>query len=220
MLKRVKVWEGPVRILHWVHVASLFILVPTGLYIGYPFVSAASVHQTYLMGWVKFTHFLAAFVFFFAFLIRGYWFFTGNEFEYWKSWAPVNRRRLRQLKEMILYYLFLKRERPYYVGLNPLAGLAYLLLGVLILVQAATGFALYSLPFRTGLWPATFGWIITSFGAQPVRLVHHSLTWLFIAYVIIHIYLVVLDDIEEGTGDLLSIVSGDKYVEVEKLEES
>ena len=59
-----------------------------------PFVSAATLHLTYLMGWVRFTHSIAAFVFFFGFLVRAYWFFIGNEFEYWKSWAPVSRRRL------------------------------------------------------------------------------------------------------------------------------
>ncbi|MDA8164246.1 MAG: Ni/Fe-hydrogenase, b-type cytochrome subunit [Desulfobacteraceae bacterium] len=218
MLKRVKVWQGPVRIFHWVHAAALFVLVPTGLYIGYPFVSAAAVHQTYLMGWVRFTHSIAAFFFFFGFLVRGYWFFIGNEFEHWRSWAPASRRRRHGLKEMVLYYLFLRKKRPYYIGLNPLAGLIYLCLGVMIFIQAATGFALYSLPYRAGPWHAAFGWMISTFGAQPVRLVHHSMTWLFVAYLIIHIYLVVLDDIEEGTGDLLSIVSGDKYVQVDDQE--
>ncbi|MEJ2034301.1 MAG: cytochrome b/b6 domain-containing protein, partial [Deltaproteobacteria bacterium] len=110
MLKRVKVWEGAVRIHHWVHAASLFVLIPTGLYIGYPFISASSVHATYLMGWIRFIHSVAAFVFFFGFLVRAYWFFIGNKFEHWTAWAPVNRNRLHRLKEMILYYLFLKMK--------------------------------------------------------------------------------------------------------------
>ena len=154
---------------------------------------------------------MAAFVFVFGFLVRGYWFFRGNEFEDWRDWLPASKERWREFWRMQRYYLFLLPERPLYIGVNPIAGLTYLVLGVLIALQAITGFALYSLPFGSGLWPATFGWLIAWFGAQPMRLVHHVLLWFFVTFFIAHLYLAVLDDIEERSGEFVSIISGEKF---------
>ena len=211
MLERVMVWEAPVRILHWIHAACIVVLSLTGFYIGYPFISYRDIGLPYLMGWVRTIHLSAGFIFVFVFLIRGYWFFCGNHYEHWHSWVPASRKRWRELGRMLKYYLFLIRERPNYIGVNPVAGLVYLGLGGLILVQALTGFALFSLPFPSGFWHSAFGWIIILFGAQIVRLVHHVLLWLFVAFFIAHIYLSVLDDIEERTGDVVSIISGGKF---------
>ena len=212
MLKRViLVWEAPVRILHWIHFFSIAVLALTGLYIGAPFIDADDIGGTYIMGTVRFVHFVAAFVFVFGFLVRGYWFFRGNEFEDWRDWLPASKERWGELWRMQKYYLFLSPVRPRYIGVNPIAGLTYLVLGVLIALQAITGFALYSLPFGSGLWPATFGWLIAWFGAQPVRLVHHVLLWFFVTFFIAHLYLAVLDDIEERSGEFVSIISGEKF---------
>jgi Ni/Fe-hydrogenase 1 B-type cytochrome subunit len=210
-LERILVWEAPVRILHWIHAAAIVVLALTGLYIGYPFISYRDVGLPYLMGWIRAVHFTAGFIFVFAFLVRSYWFFRGNHYERWHAWIPANRRRWVELARMLKYYLFLESERPNYIGVNPVAGLVYLFIGLLIVVQALTGFALFSLPFTAGFWQGAFGWIIIDFGVQRVRLVHHLLLWLFVAFFIVHIYLSVLDDIEEGTGDVVSIISGGKY---------
>jgi Ni/Fe-hydrogenase 1 B-type cytochrome subunit len=207
----IQVWEAPVRILHWTHFFSITVLALTGLYIGYPFIDADDVNATYIMGWVRAVHFVAAFVFVFGFVVRGYWFFVGNQYEKWLAWIPVTRERWREVIQMLKYYLFLSQERPRYVGLDPMAGLTFIALGVLIVVQAITGFALFSLSFRFGVWPALFSWPINLFGAQPVRLVHHILLWLFVAFFVGHIYLSVLDDIEEHRGEFVSMISGDKY---------
>jgi Ni/Fe-hydrogenase 1 B-type cytochrome subunit len=217
MFERVRVWEAPVRLLHWIHVASGGVLVLTGYYIGHPFIQAASAGQPYLMGWVRLIHFSAAFVFTFGFVIRSYWFVRGNEFESWRAWLPTSRKRWRELWLQLKYYLFLQPERPNYVGLNPMAGLTYLIVGVLIVVQILTGFALFSLPFRSGVWPRAFGWLVTNFGAQPLRLVHHILLWVFVAFFILHLYLAVLDDLEERKGEILSMISGDKFEEPEDV---
>jgi Ni/Fe-hydrogenase 1 B-type cytochrome subunit len=211
MLKQViQVWETPVRILHWIHFLSVAVLVLTGLYIGDPFIDADDIGGVYVMGWVRFVHFVAAFVFVFGFLVRGYWFVRGNRYEQWRAWIPVSKERWRELGTMLKYYLFLLPKRPRYIGVNPMAGLTYIALGVLIVVQAVTGFALFGLPFRSGLWSAAFGWFITLFGAQPVRLVHHVVLWLFVAFFVVHLYLAVLDDVEEHSGGFVSIISGEK----------
>ncbi|MDI6728564.1 MAG: cytochrome b/b6 domain-containing protein, partial [Thermodesulfovibrionales bacterium] len=62
MLKRVYVWEFPVRLTHWINVLGIASLSITGYYIGNPFVHAVSTDQ-YIMGWMRFIHFVAAYLF-------------------------------------------------------------------------------------------------------------------------------------------------------------
>ena len=211
MLKQViNVWEAPVRILHWIHFFSIAVLAFTGLYIGSPFIDTDDIDAVYIMGTVRFVHFVAAFIFVFGFMVRGYWFFKGNQYEHWTTWFPISKQRWQEMWRMQKYYLFLLPKRPRFVGVNPIAGLTYLVLGVLIVAQSVTGFALFTLPFQSGLWSPTFGWLIAWFGAQPVRLVHHVLLWAFVTFFVAHLYLAVLDDVEEHSGGFVSIISGEK----------
>jgi Ni/Fe-hydrogenase 1 B-type cytochrome subunit len=144
-------------------------------------------------------------------LVRFYWFFVGNRDARWRMWLPVGRRRLGKLGEMLKYYLFLRRDRPAYLGVNPISGLTYLALGVLIVLQGITGIALYAEPFPSGFWKVTFGWILTLFGSQTIRLIHHALMYLFGTFLIVHLYMAALGDIEEGNAPITSIVSGWKF---------
>ncbi|HDH12146.1 MAG TPA: Ni/Fe-hydrogenase, b-type cytochrome subunit, partial [Nitrospirae bacterium] len=59
MLKRVYVWEFPVRWSHWILASSIAVMSITGYYIGNPFIPAASSNQ-YLMGWMRMIHLVAA----------------------------------------------------------------------------------------------------------------------------------------------------------------
>ncbi len=213
MFKRIFVWEMPVRIQHWLHVVSIVALASTGIYIGSPFVglSIGATIGTDVTNWIRFIHFIAAWIFGLGFLVRFYWFFVGNRYARWRMWLPASRRRLGELVEMVKYYLFLRRDRPAYLGVNPISGLTYLALGVLIVLQGITGVALYAEPFTSGFWKVTFGWILTLFGNQTVRLIHHALMYLFGAFLIIHLYMAALADVEEGNAPITSIVSGWKF---------
>ena len=211
MLKRVYVWEVPVRIFHWAHVASIAVLAFTGYYIGHPFITVPSeTAQTYLMGWMRAIHFVSAFVFGLGFLARVYWFFVGNRYASWREWIPVSRERWAFFWKQFKYYIFLERERPLYPGHNPVAGLSYAVVGLMILIQGLTGFALYAEPYSGGFWRAAFGWLLDLFGNQTLRMIHHTLMWLFAAFFIVHLYMAVLGEIEEQNATITSIVSGVK----------
>jgi Ni/Fe-hydrogenase 1 B-type cytochrome subunit len=213
MFKRVFVWEVPVRVQHWLHVASIIVLTLTGIYIGSPFIGLAvgTTIGTEVTVQMRFAHFVAAWIFGLGFLVRFYWFFVGNRYARWRMWLPAGRRRLGELREMLKYYLFLRRDRPAYLGVNPISGLTYLTLGVLIVLQGITGIALYAEPFPSGFWKVTFGWILTLFGSQTVRLVHHALMYLFGAFLVVHLYMAALADVEEGNAPITSIISGWKF---------
>jgi len=210
--KDVYVWELPVRITHWVNVLSIGILTVTGIYIATPFIGTSGpASSQYLMGTIRFIHFVTAFVFTASVLFRIYWAFVGNTYARWNQFLPVTWRRLRDGRRMLAYYVFLRREPPAEVGHNPLAGATYLVVFALFLLQIVTGFALYALPFDQGtFWPTVFGWITVTFGIQPVRLVHEIIMWLFLAFTIHHVYSCILIDFEERSGLVSSIITGFK----------
>jgi Ni/Fe-hydrogenase 1 B-type cytochrome subunit len=120
--------------------------------------------------------------------------------------------------EQLRYYLFLEPERPRYTGVNPVSGVTYLLLGVIIFLQGVTGIALYSEPYPSGFWQVGFGWILNVFGSQTVRLVHHGLMYLFGVFLLIHLYMMVLGDVEEGNAPITGIISGWKFEPTDERE--
>jgi len=212
MHERVYVWELPVRAFHWAHVISIVVLAFTGYYISNPFIVVPSeTAQTYLMGWIRYAHFIFAFAFGVGFLVRVYWLFVGSPYSSWQDWIPASRERWTFFWKQLKYYIFLERERPQYMGHNPVAGLSYAGLGLMILIQGITGFALYAEPYAGGFWRTLFGWLLSLFGNQTLRLIHHTLMWLFGAFFIVHLYMAVLADVEERNAAVTGIVSGVKF---------
>ncbi|HXI21898.1 MAG TPA: cytochrome b/b6 domain-containing protein, partial [Gemmatimonadales bacterium] len=64
-----------------------------------------------------------------------------------------------------------------------------------------------------GFFYDAFNWVGLVFGGMPVvRFIHHVLTWLFLTFIPIHIYLAIRADTLERTGTISSIVSGGRFV--------
>ena len=80
-MRRVYVWELPVRIYHWLNALSILVLTATGFYIGNPLALTSSIEPVFgfTMGTVRFVHFVAAYLFLFNFAFRLYWGFVGNK---------------------------------------------------------------------------------------------------------------------------------------------
>ena len=101
---RVYVWQAPVRMYHWVNATCVFMLVATGLIIGRPpaFLSAQEASASYWFGWVRFLHFVSAFIMSAAFMVRVYWMFVGNKYARWDAFIPNSLKTFkRQLREDI-----------------------------------------------------------------------------------------------------------------------
>lgn len=206
--QRVYVWEGPVRLTHWVNVASILVLSATGFYIGNP-VLGGSVS---LMAWMRGVHRITAYVLIASLALRTYWAFAGNAWASWRELLPYFWRDGREgMVRTFLYYTFLRREPPRMVGHNPLAGLAYSAVVALMFVEILTGFALQSLG-GAGWRTVAFGWVFALVGPQTVRLVHHMIMWLLLGFMIHHVYSSLLMDAEEKNGLMTSIFSGWKFV--------
>jgi Ni/Fe-hydrogenase b-type cytochrome subunit len=81
------------------------------------------------------------------------------------------------------------------------------------LLQVVTGFAMYGQADPGGFFFRAFGWIGPLFGGMPVvRFVHHVATWVFCAFVPIHVYLALRADLLEHGGSISSIISGGRFV--------
>jgi Ni/Fe-hydrogenase 1 B-type cytochrome subunit len=210
--KRVYAWEFPIRLTHWINVLSIVTLSVTGFYIGAPFIHAISSEQ-YVMGWMRFLHFTAGYVFLFSMIVRLYWAFAGNKFASWKVWFPFGSQRWRDLKGALKFYLFISRKPPYSVGHNSFAGFVYLLIFLLFVFQIFSGFALYVQGKPPGLvWTVLGGWLLGVMHVQTIRLLHHLAMYVIWAFVLVHLYIAWYLDVVERNGLMGSIFGGYKFV--------
>ena len=207
------VWEVPVRVTHWLNMLAIIVLAVTGIYIGSPRTLALTPSQ-YVMGWVRFVHFVTAYAFAISVLARIYWaLVTKNRYASWREFFPIlTREGRRGMADTFKYYTFISKKAPHTVGHNALAGTAYSAVFLLYLTMIATGFALYSERAQRTLLHKTFGWLLVLFSNQGLRLTHHMIMWLLIAFAIHHVYSAWLMDVKERGGVMSSIFSGYKAV--------
>lgn len=220
-VRRVFVFSVSVRIFHWVNALAIAVLIITGLIMANP-PAIQQGHEAsfgYWFGTVRFVHFAAAYIFTAAFAYRIYLMFAGNRFERWRNFVPTNWQFFKEIGEVIKFDVFLKKNAKHFApGHNALAGFSYLILFVFMLLMVLTGFALYS-NMSNAWFPQLFGWITTLMGGDiMVRIVHHVSMWVFILFIIIHVYLVFYHDYVEGRGETSSIIGGWKFVNDEVLE--
>lgn len=212
-LKIIYVWEVPVRVTHWLNVLAMTTLCITGIFIGHP-LSIGESASAYTMGWIRFIHFTAAYVFTIGLAARIYWAFAGNKYSNWRAFFPyLNKADRQKMLATFKYYFFLDKKLPHVVGHNAVASTAYFLAFLLYLGMIISGFTLYSEHAPGGLLHRTLGWITHIFSNQSLRLIHHSFMWLLIGFVINHVYSCWLMDIKERGGIISSMVSGYKSVE-------
>jgi Ni/Fe-hydrogenase 1 B-type cytochrome subunit len=206
------VWEVPVRVTHWVNFLCIIILCATGIFIGTAKTMALTPSQ-FVMGWVRFVHFVTAYAFAVSVLSRIYWAFVGNRYASWREFFPFATARGRQgMLDTFRYYTFLSKKGPHVVGHNALAGTAYSVVFLLYLAMIFTGFALYSEHAPQSLAHKATGWLLLLFTNQKLRLTHHMIMWFLLAFAIHHIYSAWLMDVKERGGVMSSIFGGYKAV--------
>jgi len=218
MLEIRYVWEWPLRITHWVNVLCVLVLSVTGFYIGNPF--ATATHSTqYIMGSVRFVHFLFGYVLLISVLSRIVWMFIGNHHASWRAFLPwLTPAGRHGFFKMLRYYTFTGKQITYEVGHNPVAATAYIGIFALFLCQILSGFALYGQAAPGGFWDSLVGWLLPLFGNQGLRFFHHVVMWLLAGFIINHIYSAWLMDVKERNGTISGIFSGYKYIEPRDLD--
>lgn len=211
--KAVYVFQVPVRVWHWLHALSIVVLAVTGYLIADPLPSiGGQASDHFLMGDIRLVHFIAAYVFTIGFVVRIYWAFVGNSYSREIFYLPVWRPEWRKgFMDEILFYLFLRRDQKKTMGHNPLAQTAMFFLNTLMtLFMIVTGFAIYGQALGDGSWAdRMFGWVIPLLGGgQATRIWHDMGMWIFIVFIIAHIYMVVRADIIGRLSSASAMIGG------------
>ncbi len=220
-IRRVYVWQLPVRFYHWINALCILVLALTGYFIGNPLTWTSHVHPEasfgYWFGTIRFIHFVAAFVFFVNFIFRLYWGFVGNKYADWRNFIMYRKDQLEEAKAVLRTDIFQRAHKPLpSVGHNSLAGFTYFLTFLMFLVQAITGFGMYAAMSKSW-FPQLFAWIVPLMGGDfAVRQWHHMFMWFFILFAAIHVYLVFYHDYVEARGVTSSMVGGWKFIEKEQ----
>lgn len=225
--KRVLVWELPVRIFHWLNALAITVLIITGFLIAYPPAILSSTEATNLhtFGLIRAIHFIAAYIFFFVMIMRIYWAFVGNRFASWRAFNPFSKKNWMNFMHVVKVDVVLQNEQKENVknisiGHNYVAAFSYVVMFVLALLMVFTGFGLYA--DMSSWWlPKLFDWVPDMLGGDYLtRQIHHITMWLFILFVMIHVYLVFYHDWLEGRGEVSSMFGGYKFVCEERLKKA
>lgn len=212
-IKSVYVYEAPVRIWHWINALAITVLAVTGYFIGAPLPTMpgeASDH--FLVGYIRFAHFAAAYVFAVGMLGRIYWAIVGNHHARELFTLPVlTPAYWREVISMLKWYAFISPRPNQYVGHNPMARLAmfcgFFLFSVFML---CTGFALYGEGAQMGSWQERmFGWVIPLMGqSQDVHTWHRMGMWGMVIFVTLHVYAAIREDIMGRQSIVSTMISG------------
>ena len=177
----------PFVVTHWVNLICMILLILTGFLIHFPFVPE-------VMGIARGTHIFCGIALTLNCLVRVILAFfvksaptggTRKTVTDYKTWLPQKDNR-HQAGAWIKYYLFIKKDHPLSAKLGVPQKITYLLVPILILIMAYTGFSLWSVTAELPFFAAGVDLVG---GAMSMRIIHYFLMYVFIAFMFIHIYL-------------------------------
>ncbi len=200
------------RIFHWIMVVMILTLFGTGLLITKP-MDVMSPEPTYTMmsmDLVRDIHFIAAFIFCAAFILRIYGFIInkGDRLfpRFWEG------HFYSETVEVALHYMLLKPHHSPFLR-NPLARASYAGLYVMVAIEILTGFAMYFMNSPNSTGGLLFGWVNTILGSEMMsHYIHHYVAWLIIIFAIGHFYMVLRAEFMEGESEVSSMFSGKKIL--------
>jgi Ni/Fe-hydrogenase 1 B-type cytochrome subunit len=213
-LRSVFVYEWPVRAWHWLSAIAVVVLAVTGFYVGRPFMlnMPGEASDQFFMGYMRFAHFAAGYIFAILFLGRIYWAIVGNQYARELIMPPLfSKAAWADVWLRTRYYLFLVHDVPKTTGPNALEVIsAFFLFTLPTIFLILTGFALYAEGTGQGSWQAAvFGWVRHLFGdSQALHTWHHVAMWVLAVYVIIHVYLVIRQDVLSRQSYVSTMISG------------
>lgn len=207
-----KQWSVAMCINHWAMAVCIVILIISGLYIGRPFtIAAGETWQKFSVAQVRFVHLVFGFMLTALLVWRAYLAFFSRFHADWKdffAWLD-----LKNVYKQIKFYTLITTEMPEHTGLyGTLQAAAYGFLLLMVCVVVITGLILYAALYRAGLGGAIYTvsrYLEGAFGGLAgVRFIHHILTWVFVLFILVHMYLAFWYDVVSKKGTISSIISG------------
>jgi Ni/Fe-hydrogenase 1 B-type cytochrome subunit len=212
----VYVFEVPVRIWHWVMAVCMVVLGVTGYLIGSPLPSVTGeASEHFGFGYIRFAHFAAAYLFAIMFVLRVVWMLFGNRYSREIFTVPLkmfNKEFRGGLFEQVQHYLFVRREVRSWAGHNPLAASGMFFMYVVGTVfMILSGFALYGegLGMQSWAFRAVSSWMLPLLGSsQNAHTLHHLGMWYLVVFTLVHLYMVVREDICSRETVISTMVNG------------
>jgi len=231
-MQRVRVWDVPTRIFHWVNFLAVMILMFVGLVM--LFKSELGISSVEAKIGLKTLHVTVGYVFVLNLIWRIVWGFIGNRHARWTAVFPGPGTG-RQLRD---YLASLRAGRPQqYAGHNPAARLSITVIYLALLVMATTGL----IRAGTDIYYPPLGAFMAEYVAaagvdpaevrpydesnvdpqrftqlkefkKPFGLVHIYTAYFLMFLVVVHIGSVVVAEIREGNGLVSAMLSGNKVI--------
>jgi Ni/Fe-hydrogenase 1 B-type cytochrome subunit len=175
------------RLLHVLILSSILLLIGTGFYIHYPFFDNG---WGFLMAMCRGVHFFAAAVLTISVVVRVIMMFVGKQRD-WDSFIPTIKDFI-LLPRVIGHYAHLCDMPATSKKYNPMQMMAYGTVFLLALFQIISGLAML---YPDG-WLSWFNYGI--FGTEVnTRIAHYIINWVFLIFIVIHLYLGIRDAFDE-----------------------
>ena len=204
----IKEWSLGYIVEHWTRVIAIAVLTFTGLYIHFPFITGGP--ESFIMAWNRFFHFVAAYALILGLVIRVYMAFKSTFDSDWKDFSLVEN--VKNIPDILGYYLFIKGSHKDYRKYNPLQALFYLVTALVVIFSGLTGGAIYhGNAFGFITCPDSFRWVIAMLGGESYTRIWHILTmWYFIIFVLVHMYMAIMISMVNKDKSFTSIFTGYK----------
>ncbi|MCR4941360.1 MAG: Ni/Fe-hydrogenase, b-type cytochrome subunit [Campylobacter sp.] len=204
------------RLTHWIRFVAITVLIVTGYYISYVFISPEiSAEPTLFLNakW-RMVHQVAGFVLIGVTIYKTYLFIFDKK----------SRKELRSISDFInpivwirqiKFYLFIGRH-PHLKGVyNPLQFIAYLMFYLVLFLIILSGLVLYVHVYHEGLGgflyePMRFFENLMG-GLANVRTLHRICMWIIMIFIPVHVYMAVFNAVKGKDGAMDAIYSGYKF---------
>ncbi len=215
----VKEWSVPMRINHWAVAVSIFAMIATGFYIADPFtISSGETADKFFMGHVRFVHILFGAFLIFLSIWRLYLAFFSRFHADWRDFLAWTD--LKGMIQQIKFYLLISEhpERKYLYG--PMQALAYTGCWLMVVVIIITGLILTGAGYHAGLTRVAF-YVLKPIenllgGLAMIRYIHHIFTWLFILFIVVHVYMAFWYDAVLKQGTVSSMIGGTRFKQIKE----
>jgi Ni/Fe-hydrogenase 1 B-type cytochrome subunit len=209
-------FSAGLRWTHWLRAISIVVLIVTGFYIAYVFITPEASDEPILFLNAKFRmwHEIAGFLLIAVTLFKTYLFLV-DKTSINERIAVVDFLSPKIWWKQIKYYLFMG-EHPHLKGVyNPLQFIAYIALYAMVFVICITGLVLYVHTYHEGLGGALYDYMrpleAMMGGLANVREIHHIAMWGIMIFVPVHVYMAIFNSIMGKEGSIDSIISGYKF---------
>lgn len=180
---KIKVWDIPTRLFHWLLVLAVFFALYT------------ASNEAFLE-----YHTIAGYLAAGLAVFRVLWGFAGGRYSHFtrfvKGWGEV--------RSFLRGALRLRPDR--YLGHNPAVGWVVLLMLAIVLTLGATGVITYGGEENKGLWAGAFTFEL----GMRARDVHEFLAYFAIAVIVIHVGAALFHDLILRENIILSMITGTK----------